>query len=72
MSDSSAKYYQKTKERFQKKLVKSIQIFLKKRKAKSKNMFVNNGKIFLRVKIKVWLSIEKNIMKYGEIDLLQK
>ena len=71
MSNSSAKYYQKTKERFQKKLVENIQISLKKTKAKSKNMFVNNVKIFLRVKIKIWLSIEKNI-KYGEIDVPQK
>ena len=71
MSNSSAKYYQKTKERFQKKLVENIQIFLKKTKAKSKNMFVNDVKIFLRVKIKIWLSIEKNI-KYGEIDVPQK
>ena len=34
----SAKYYQENKERLQKKLVKGIKIFLKKKKKKSVNM----------------------------------
>ena len=36
--DSSAKYYQKNKERLQKKLLKGIKIFLKKRKTKINKM----------------------------------
>ena len=39
--DASAKYYQNNKERLQKKLVKDIKVFLKKKKLKS-NMDVNN------------------------------
>ena len=36
--NSSAKYYQDNKERLQKKLVKDIKVFLKKKKKKSCNM----------------------------------
>ena len=43
--DSSAKYYQKTKERLQKKLLKGIKIFLKNRTAKSDSIVANNVKI---------------------------
>ena len=57
----SAKYYQENKERLQKKLVKDIKIFLKKRKKKSDNMFVNVTKTFQKMKNKILLSIEKNI-----------
>ena len=39
--DLSAKYYQENKERLQKKLVKDIEIFLKKKKKKYNNMVVN-------------------------------
>ena len=51
-NDSSAKYYQKNKERLQKKLVKGIKIFLKKRKTKISKMAPNNIKIFLKMKNK--------------------
>ena len=57
----SAKYYQENKERLQKKLVKDIKIFLKKRKKKSDNMLMNVTKIFQKMKNKSLLSIEKNI-----------
>ena len=38
--DSSAKYYQDNKARLQEKLVKDIKVFIKKKKKKSKNMFM--------------------------------
>ena len=57
----SAKYYQANKERLQKKLVKDIKIFIKKKKKKSNNMAVNVTKIFQKKKNKSVLSIEKNI-----------
>ena len=41
----SAKYYQENKERLQKKLLKDIKMFLKKKKKKSDNMVVNVTKI---------------------------
>ena len=68
---SSAKYYQK-KTSFKKRLVKCIKIFLKRRKTKKKNMVLNNIKISHKIKNKCWLSIEKNIMKYGKIKPLRK
>ena len=56
----SAKYYQENKERLQKKLVKNIKIFLKKKKKKnSDNMVVSATKISLTMKNKSLLSIEK-------------
>ena len=57
--DSSAKYYQNNKERLQKKHVKDIKVFLKKKKKKSGNMIVNNTKIYQKTKNKSLLSIEK-------------
>ena len=57
----STKYYQEGKERLQKKLVKDIEIFLKKKKKKSSNMVMNVTKIFQKIKNKSFLSIEKNI-----------
>ena len=39
------KYYENNKERLQKKLVKYIEVFLKKKKKKKDNMVVNNTKI---------------------------
>ena len=57
----SAKYYQANKERLQKKLVKDIKIFIKKKKKKSNNMVVNVTKTFQKKKNKSLLSIEKNI-----------
>ena len=53
----SAKYCQENKERQQKKLVKVIKIFLKKKKLKSNNMIVN----VIKMKNTSLLSIEKNI-----------
>ena len=44
--DISAKYYQENKERLQKKPVKDIKIFLKKKKKKSNNMVMNVTKIY--------------------------
>ena len=58
-----AKYYQENKDRLQKKLVKDIKIFLKKKKKKSYNMVMNVKKISQKIKNKIFLSIEKNIIK---------
>ena len=57
--DSPTRYYQKNKERLQKRLVKGITIFPKKRKTKSKSMVVNSIKFFLGMKNKGYLSIKK-------------
>ena len=59
----SATYYQKDKYRLQKKLVKDIKVFLKKKKKKSNNMVVNVIKITLKMKDKSLFSIEKNIIE---------
>ena len=59
--DSSAEYYQDNKERIQKKLVKDIKVFLKKKKKKSDNISMNDIKISLEMKNKGRLSIEKKI-----------
>ena len=55
----SAKYYQENKERLEKKLVKVIKIFLKKKKKKSGDMIVNVTKISQKMKNISLLSIEK-------------
>ena len=55
----SVKYYQENKERLQKKLVKDIKVFLKKKKKKRENMVVNITKISQKMKTKSLLSIEK-------------
>ena len=57
----SAKYYQENKERLQRKIMKDIKIFLKKKKQKSGNMVVNITKISQKMKNKSLLSIEKDI-----------
>ena len=57
----SAKYYQEYKERLQKKHVKDIKIFLKKRQKKSNNMVVSVTKVSQKRKNKSLFSIEKNI-----------
>ena len=57
--DSSANYYQDNKERLQKKLLKDIKVFLKKKKKKNDNMVVGNTKIYQKTENKSWLSIEK-------------
>ena len=59
----STKYYQENKDRLQKKLMKDIKIFLKKKKKKSYNMVMNVKKISQKIKNKIFLSIEKNIIK---------
>ena len=48
----SAKYYQENKERLQKKLLKDIKIFLKKKKKKSHNMVMNVTEISQNMKNK--------------------
>ena len=58
----SAKYYH-NKERLQKKLVKDIKIFLKKKEWKSNNLVINVTRISRKMKKKSLLSIEKNIMQ---------
>ena len=59
----SAKYCQENKEKQQKRFVKYIKIFLKKKKEKSKNMIVNVTKISETMENKSLLSIEKNIIE---------
>ena len=59
--NSSAKYYQDSQERLQKKLVKDIKVFLKRRKRD--NLVVNDKNIYQKMKSKDWLSIEKDIMQ---------
>ena len=59
MSKDSANYYQYNKERLQKKLVKYIKVFLKKKKKKTNNLDVNDTKISQRMKIKSFLNIQK-------------
>ena len=58
----SAKYCQENKERLQKKLMKGIKIFLKKKKRKSSNMVMNDTKIYQKMKKKSLLSLEKNVI----------
>ena len=60
--NSSVKYYESKKEILQKSLVKSMEVFLKKKKAKSGNVSASNIKISLNMKYKGYLSIEKNII----------
>ena len=55
----SAKYYQEDKESLQKRLVKNIKIFQRKKKKKSDNIVVNVIKISQKMKTKSWLNIEK-------------
>ena len=43
-----AGYYKKTRNSFQKRLVKGTKIFLKKKKTKSTNMLVSDIEIFLK------------------------
>ena len=57
--NSSAKCYQNNKERPQKKVLKDIKVFLKKEKGKNENMVVNDTKIYLKMKNKSLLIIEK-------------
>ena len=70
--DSAAKYYQNNKERLQKKLVKDIKVFLRKKKKKSNNAVVNYTKISQKMKNKSLLSKEKNIIKSKKSSGLTK
>ena len=70
--DSAAKYYQNNKERLQKKLVKDIKVFLRKKKKKSNNAVMNYTKISQKMKNKSLLSIEKNIIKSKKSSGLTK
>ena len=55
----SAKHYQENKERLQKKLMKDIKIFLKKKKKERNYMVMNVSKISQRMKNKSLFSIKK-------------
>ena len=57
----SPKYYQENKERLQKKVLKDINIFLKKKKKKNNNMIENVTEISKKKKNKNLLSIEKKL-----------
>ena len=59
------------REGLQKKFVKDIKILLKKKKKDCDNIVVRSINIFLKIKQKGWLSIEKNY-KYGKIKMLPK
>ena len=59
----SARYYQENKEKLQKKLMKNIKIFLKKKKKKGGSMVVSVTKTFQKMKKKIPLSIEENIIE---------
>ena len=61
--NSSNKYYQESQEKLQKKLVKHIKIFLKKKKEKSNSQVRNDTKIYQIMKNKSFLSIEKKYDK---------
>ena len=52
---------------YQKNIVKNIKISLKKKKTKSVNMVVNAIKIFLKMKNKELLSIEKIVLEFKEL-----
>ena len=70
---SSAKYYQKNKERLQKNNLKGIiQIFLKYRKTKSNNMVWNDIKVSEKMKSKSYLSAEKKKNYFTENYLTNK
>ena len=50
------------KKKYKIKLVKDIKVFLKKKKKKSNNMFLNDTKIYQKMKNKSVFSIEKNVI----------
>ena len=50
--DFSAKYYEKTKKRFKKSLVKGIKILLKKKKIKIENIVANDIRISQKINSK--------------------
>ena len=57
--DSSAKYYQKNKERLQKRACERYQNLSKEERKKSDSMIVNEIKISLKMKNMGWFSTEK-------------
>ena len=60
--------YQDNKERLQKKAHERYQSLSKEEKEeKNNNMMVRDTKIYQNMKEKNWLSIEKNIMKWGKM-----
>ena len=61
-NNSSARYYQKTHERLQKRLMKGMKILPKKKKKESVNMVANDIKIFPNLKNKGWLIIKRGKM----------
>ena len=63
----SARHYQKNKKR-QKKLVKDIKIFLKKKKKKNDDIVVNVTKISQKMKKTNWLSTEKTLYYYCNLE----
>ena len=55
--DSSAEYYQNNKERLQKRLAKDIKVLSREEKEKSKNMIVNDTRIYQKKKKKNFFSV---------------
>ena len=56
--NSSAKNYEDNKERLQKKLVKDIKVYIKKKKKSDHNMILKNTKISQEMKNKRFLSLD--------------
>ena len=68
----SKNFTKKIKTDYKKKLLKDIKIFLKEEKKKSVNMVVNVTKVSHKMKKKLTLNIEKNIIEwenYKKINL---
>ena len=66
-SNSSARYYQKNKERLQKKPRERFQNLFKEEKEKKVDLVTNYIEIFPNLKNKGWLSTEMTILKYEKI-----
>ena len=62
--------YEEKQECLQKRFVKFIKIFLKKKKKKSSNRVANDINILLKMKNKDWLTPKKINVKCGEIKTL--
>ena len=60
---SSVRYYQDNKERLQKRFMKDIKVFPKKKKKKINNMIVRDTKLSQKMKSKNWFSLENNVIK---------
>ena len=70
VNNYKVKIKKENKERPQKKLLKDIKIFPRKKKKKSDNMVVNDTKVSEKMKKINWLSIEKKCYKIRENPLL--